>query len=158
MSDRDPFPLDPGSPGMGDGDPALLLPSPCPDPTSVCLSVPPPRALPCRFLFGERPFWWIHESGLSGREQLPLRQFPITCETGPGEPGSPIPVGMLGWEWEKPFLSSREGSGLAFPARPLSPAVLPSSGSPSGHCMILGAGLWPIVTALSREVSRSSRR
>ncbi|XP_039910055.1 glucose-6-phosphatase 3 isoform X2 [Hirundo rustica] len=62
------------------------------------------------FLFGERPYWWIHESGLSSREQLPLRQFPITCETGPG--------------------------------------------SPSGHCMILGAALWPIVTALSKGVSR----
>ncbi|NXD44180.1 G6PC3 phosphatase, partial [Copsychus sechellarum] len=62
------------------------------------------------FLFGERPYWWMHESGLWGREQLPLRQFPITCETGPG--------------------------------------------SPSGHCMILGAGLWPIVTALSRAVAR----
>ncbi|XP_063259786.1 glucose-6-phosphatase 3 [Prinia subflava] len=64
------------------------------------------------FLFGERPYWWIHESGLSSREQLPLRQFPITCETGPG--------------------------------------------SPSGHCMILGAGLWPIVTALSHGVARYS--
>ncbi|KAM7029824.1 glucose-6-phosphatase 3 [Acridotheres tristis] len=62
------------------------------------------------FLFGERPYWWIHESGLSSREQLPLRQFPITCETGPG--------------------------------------------SPSGHCMILGAALWPIVTGLTKGVSR----
>ncbi|XP_041282171.1 glucose-6-phosphatase 3 isoform X1 [Onychostruthus taczanowskii] len=65
------------------------------------------------FLFGERPYWWIHESGLSEREQLPLRQFPITCETGPG--------------------------------------------SPSGHCMILGAALWPIVTALSKALSRYTR-
>ncbi|XP_031990275.1 glucose-6-phosphatase 3 [Corvus kubaryi] len=66
------------------------------------------------FLFGERPYWWIHESGLSSREQLPLRQFPASCETGPG--------------------------------------------SPSGHCMILGAALWPIVTALTNEVSRCTRR
>ncbi|NXP42827.1 G6PC3 phosphatase, partial [Leiothrix lutea] len=65
------------------------------------------------FLFGERPYWWVHESGLSSREQLPLRQFPVTCETGPG--------------------------------------------SPSGHCMILGAALWPIVTALSKAVSRYSQ-
>ncbi|XP_023798411.1 glucose-6-phosphatase 3 [Cyanistes caeruleus] len=65
------------------------------------------------FLFGERPYWWIHESGLSSREQLPLHQFPVTCETGPG--------------------------------------------SPSGHCMILGAALWPIVTALSTAVSRHTR-
>ncbi|XP_030822286.1 glucose-6-phosphatase 3 isoform X2 [Camarhynchus parvulus] len=61
------------------------------------------------FLFGERPYWWIYESGMAEREQLPLRQFPVTCETGPG--------------------------------------------SPSGHCMILGAALWPIVTALSKAVS-----
>ncbi|NXR34969.1 G6PC3 phosphatase, partial [Zosterops hypoxanthus] len=62
------------------------------------------------FLFGERPYWWVHESGLSRRQQLPLRQFPVTCETGPGDP--------------------------------------------SGHCMILGAALWPIVTALSKGMSR----
>ncbi|NWV82834.1 G6PC3 phosphatase, partial [Dasyornis broadbenti] len=66
------------------------------------------------FLFGERPYWWIHESGLSSREQLPLRQFPVTCETGPG--------------------------------------------SPSGHCMILGAALWPIVTILTNKVSRCTQR
>ncbi|KAJ7409565.1 Glucose-6-phosphatase 3 [Willisornis vidua] len=64
------------------------------------------------FLFGERPFWWIHESGLFSQEELkefPLRQFPVTCETGPG--------------------------------------------SPSGHCMIPGAALWPIVTALTAKVA-----
>ncbi|NXU16825.1 G6PC3 phosphatase, partial [Pardalotus punctatus] len=66
------------------------------------------------FLFGERPYWWIHESGLSSREQLPLRQFPVTCETGPGDP--------------------------------------------SGHCMILGAALWPVVTVLTNQVSRGTQR
>ncbi|XP_017694239.1 PREDICTED: glucose-6-phosphatase 3 isoform X3 [Lepidothrix coronata] len=69
------------------------------------------------FLFGERPYWWIHESGLFSQEELeklPLRQFPVTCETGPG--------------------------------------------SPSGHCMIPGAALWPLVTALTAEVARSTRR
>ncbi|NXE99338.1 G6PC3 phosphatase, partial [Menura novaehollandiae] len=66
------------------------------------------------FLFGERPYWWIHESGLSRREPLPLRQFPVTCETGPGDP--------------------------------------------SGHCMILGAALWPLVTALTKQVSLCSQR
>ncbi|NXN93738.1 G6PC3 phosphatase, partial [Rhinopomastus cyanomelas] len=62
------------------------------------------------FLFGERPFWWVHESGLARREPLVLRQFPVSCETGPG--------------------------------------------SPSGHCMIVAAALWPLVTALSSR-SRS---
>ncbi|KAE8575440.1 hypothetical protein XENTR_v10003842 [Xenopus tropicalis] len=51
------------------------------------------------FLFGERPFWWIYESGM--HSDLHLTQFPLTCETGPG--------------------------------------------SPSGHCMITGAALWPVM-------------
>ncbi|XP_065555465.1 glucose-6-phosphatase 3 [Lathamus discolor] len=61
-------------------------------------------------LFGERPFWWVHESGMAARELLVLRQFPVSCETGPG--------------------------------------------SPSGHCMVMGAALWPLVAALSAR-SRS---
>ncbi|NWS77828.1 G6PC3 phosphatase, partial [Crotophaga sulcirostris] len=64
------------------------------------------------FLFGERPFWWVHESGLARTELLTLRQFPASCETGPGDP--------------------------------------------SGHCMITGAALWPLVTALTALVSRHS--
>ncbi|NXH22408.1 G6PC3 phosphatase, partial [Bucco capensis] len=65
------------------------------------------------FLFGERPFWWVQESGLSSQEHIKLRQFPVSCETGPG--------------------------------------------SPSGHCMITGAGLWPLVTALTALASSHSR-
>ncbi|MEE6527648.1 hypothetical protein FKM82_029180 [Ascaphus truei] len=60
------------------------------------------------FLFGERPFWWVHESG--GITDLKLRQFPSTCESGPG--------------------------------------------SPSGHCMITGAALWPVVTTLTTLLSQ----
>ncbi|NXL40402.1 G6PC3 phosphatase, partial [Glaucidium brasilianum] len=62
-------------------------------------------------LFGERPFWWVHESGLSTKELVTLRQFPLSCETGPGDP--------------------------------------------SGHCMIMGAALWPLATALAGRHSRS---
>ncbi|NWI94561.1 G6PC3 phosphatase, partial [Pitta sordida] len=58
------------------------------------------------FLFGERPYWWIHESGISSHQEL--RQFPVTCETGPG--------------------------------------------SPSGHCMIPGAALWPLIVRLTAEM------
>lgn len=65
------------------------------------------------FLFGERPFWWIHESGFASQQPLTLRQFPVSCETGPG--------------------------------------------SPSGHCMITGAALWPLVTALTALASRHSK-
>ncbi|XP_076856772.1 glucose-6-phosphatase a, catalytic subunit, tandem duplicate 1 isoform X2 [Brachyhypopomus gauderio] len=36
-------------------------------------------------LFGERPYWWVHETNFYGTEGVPvLRQVPITCETGPG--------------------------------------------------------------------------
>ncbi|XP_065507052.1 glucose-6-phosphatase 3 isoform X2 [Caloenas nicobarica] len=63
------------------------------------------------WLFGERPFWWVHESGLANK--VLLRQFPVSCETGPG--------------------------------------------SPSGHCMIMGAALWPLVTSLTALASRRSR-
>ncbi|XP_040923112.1 glucose-6-phosphatase a, catalytic subunit, tandem duplicate 1 [Toxotes jaculatrix] len=38
-------------------------------------------------LFGERPYWWVHETQFYGAGPVPsLRQFPITCETGPGSP------------------------------------------------------------------------
>ncbi|KAM4622983.1 glucose-6-phosphatase 3 isoform 1-T3 [Discoglossus pictus] len=55
------------------------------------------------FLFGDRPFWWIYQSGEF--QNITLRQFPSTCETGPG--------------------------------------------SPSGHCMITGAALWPVMKSLT---------
>lgn len=38
-----------------------------------------------RVLFGERPYWWVHETRFYGSGVAPaLQQFPITCETGPG--------------------------------------------------------------------------
>ncbi|XP_059181203.1 glucose-6-phosphatase a, catalytic subunit, tandem duplicate 1 [Centropristis striata] len=38
-------------------------------------------------LFGERPYWWVHETRFYGVGPAPsLQQFPITCETGPGSP------------------------------------------------------------------------
>ncbi|XP_034049645.1 glucose-6-phosphatase a, catalytic subunit, tandem duplicate 1 [Thalassophryne amazonica] len=38
-------------------------------------------------LFGERPYWWVHETQFYGTGSPPhLQQFPITCETGPGSP------------------------------------------------------------------------
>ncbi|XP_032178896.1 glucose-6-phosphatase 3 isoform X1 [Mustela erminea] len=61
------------------------------------------------FLFGDRPFWWVHESGYYSQAPAQVHQFPSSCETGPG--------------------------------------------SPSGHCMITGAALWPIMTAISSQLA-----
>nr|XP_019607817.1 PREDICTED: glucose-6-phosphatase 3 isoform X2 [Rhinolophus sinicus] len=65
-------------------------------------------------LFGDRPFWWVHESGYYSQAPAQVHQFPPSCETGPG--------------------------------------------SPSGHCMITGAALWPIMTAISSQVATRSHR
>lgn len=65
------------------------------------------------FLFGDRPFWWVHESGYSAQTPIQIHQFPSSCETGPG--------------------------------------------SPSGHCMITGAALWPIMIAISSQVASQTR-
>ncbi|KAF3699584.1 Glucose-6-phosphatase [Channa argus] len=36
-------------------------------------------------LFGDRPYWWVQETGFYGNSSQPLiEQFPMTCETGPG--------------------------------------------------------------------------
>uniref|UniRef100_A0A668AZ46 Glucose-6-phosphatase catalytic subunit 1 n=1 Tax=Myripristis murdjan TaxID=586833 RepID=A0A668AZ46_9TELE len=38
-------------------------------------------------LFGERPYWWVQETGYYGNSSRPvIEQFPMTCETGPGSP------------------------------------------------------------------------
>ncbi|KAF1380029.1 hypothetical protein PFLUV_G00182250 [Perca fluviatilis] len=38
-------------------------------------------------LFGERPYWWVQETGYYGNTSQPMiEQFPMTCETGPGSP------------------------------------------------------------------------
>uniref|UniRef100_V9KEI6 Glucose-6-phosphatase catalytic subunit 1 n=2 Tax=Callorhinchus milii TaxID=7868 RepID=V9KEI6_CALMI len=38
-------------------------------------------------LFGQRPYWWVHETSYYAGSPVPdLEQFPITCETGPGSP------------------------------------------------------------------------
>ncbi|KAM3923033.1 glucose-6-phosphatase catalytic subunit 1-like [Leptodactylus fuscus] len=38
-------------------------------------------------LFGQRPYWWVHETSYYGNALSPeIMQFPVTCETGPGSP------------------------------------------------------------------------
>lgn len=48
-------------------------------------------------LFGERPFWWIGESGLFANKQLQVQQFSSTCETGPGSPSGHTMVTAAVW-------------------------------------------------------------
>ncbi|XP_030629569.1 glucose-6-phosphatase catalytic subunit 1 isoform X2 [Chanos chanos] len=37
-------------------------------------------------LFGERPYWWVHETSYYANSSVPhIEQYPMTCETGPGE-------------------------------------------------------------------------
>ncbi len=38
-----------------------------------------------RILFGERPYWWVHETSYYINSSTPhIEQYPMTCETGPG--------------------------------------------------------------------------
>ncbi|XP_069490285.1 glucose-6-phosphatase catalytic subunit 1-like [Ambystoma mexicanum] len=38
-------------------------------------------------LFGQRPYWWVHDTDYYGNMTRPvIEQFPVTCETGPGSP------------------------------------------------------------------------
>ncbi|XP_053555512.1 glucose-6-phosphatase catalytic subunit 1-like [Bombina bombina] len=38
-------------------------------------------------LFGQRPYWWVHDTDYYGNSSAPIiEQFPATCETGPGSP------------------------------------------------------------------------
>lgn len=44
-------------------------------------------------LFGQRPFWWIGENGVSAK----VHQFSSTCETGPGSPSGHVMVTAAVW-------------------------------------------------------------
>ncbi|EFB24211.1 hypothetical protein PANDA_020457, partial [Ailuropoda melanoleuca] len=38
-------------------------------------------------LFGQRPYWWVMDTDYYNNTSVPLiKQFPVTCETGPGSP------------------------------------------------------------------------
>ncbi|XP_073539738.1 glucose-6-phosphatase catalytic subunit 1 [Phyllobates terribilis] len=38
-------------------------------------------------LFGQRPYWWVHDTNYYTNMTAPIiQQFPVTCETGPGSP------------------------------------------------------------------------
>ncbi|XP_034049261.1 glucose-6-phosphatase 3 [Thalassophryne amazonica] len=48
-------------------------------------------------LFGERPYWWIGESHLFGKNPPKVHQFVSTCETGPGSPSGHSMVTAAVW-------------------------------------------------------------
>ncbi|KAK2876997.1 hypothetical protein QQF64_004153 [Cirrhinus molitorella] len=49
-------------------------------------------------LFGERPYWWIGQSGLFSTNPPKVQQFLSTCETGPGSPsGHAMITGAVWW-------------------------------------------------------------
>lgn len=48
-------------------------------------------------LHGERPYWYVHSSGRFDPQQVPIKQFPITCELGPGHPSGHAMVTAAVW-------------------------------------------------------------
>lgn len=86
---------------------SLPLPAPRPElelqPYAPALlpRTPQPPLFLFRILFGERPYWWVHETNYYSNASAPeIQQFPLTCETGPGtvpQPpqGPPAPVGTV---------------------------------------------------------------
>ncbi|XP_055809516.1 uncharacterized protein LOC129879811 [Solanum dulcamara] len=49
------------------------------------------------FLHGERPYWYVYSSGHFDPQQTPIKQFPITCELGPGHPSGHAMVTAAVW-------------------------------------------------------------
>ncbi|NP_001073535.1 glucose-6-phosphatase 3 [Danio rerio] len=48
-------------------------------------------------LFGERPYWWIGQSGLFSEKPPEVQQFQSTCESGPGSPSGHAMVTSAVW-------------------------------------------------------------
>lgn len=72
-------------------------------------------------LFGERPYWWIGESGLFVKNHPKVIQFASTCETGPGSPSGHAMVTAAVW-W---VIVSAVGSFLHSRTRSVLLAALP---------------------------------
>lgn len=49
------------------------------------------------FLHGERPYWYVHSSGHFNTDEINIKQFPITCELGPGHPSGHAMVTAAVW-------------------------------------------------------------
>lgn len=71
-----------------------------------------------RILFGERPYWWVHETAYyTGSARPHIEQYPMTCETGPGERHSLTPT-QINCMWVQHQLQIRT-SRLGYKARPV---------------------------------------
>lgn len=87
-----------------------------------------------RLMFGERPYWWVKETVYYGNWTLPqIKQFPMTCETGPGE--CLLMVLIL----QTNSLNQKQ----------ISQQILsPLQGSPSGHAMGAAGVYYAMITSL----------
>lgn len=75
---------------------------------------------------------------------------------GGGSYGPVLGKGSLLSQGEVVLLSYHQGHLGSTPI--LSQASVSPTGSPSGHCMITGAALWPIMTAISSQVATRAHR
>ncbi|NXD18565.1 G6PC3 phosphatase, partial [Nothocercus nigrocapillus] len=79
------------------------------------------------FLFGERPFWWVHESRLFEEQPVSVQQFPVSCETGPGHPsGHCMITGAALWPFVTALtaLASRHSTSTAVRLSPFAAYAL----------------------------------
>ncbi|XP_009992427.1 PREDICTED: glucose-6-phosphatase isoform X1 [Chaetura pelagica] len=84
-------------------------------------------------LFGERPYWWVHETDYYSNTSAPaIQQFPLTCETGPGSPSG--------------HAMGAAGVYYVMVTALLSPTVTPTC-PPASHrmlWMVLWTGFWAV--------------
>uniref|UniRef100_A0A023FWU3 glucose-6-phosphatase n=1 Tax=Amblyomma parvum TaxID=251391 RepID=A0A023FWU3_AMBPA len=63
-------------------------------------------------LHGERPYWWVHETDVynrTGAGTPAIRQYSLTCETGPGSPSGHAMVSAAIWYIILDFALRRTG-------------------------------------------------
>lgn len=64
-------------------------------------------------LHGERPYWWVHETDVynrTGAGTPAIKQYSLTCETGPGSPSGHAMVSAAIWYIIIDFLLRRTGA------------------------------------------------
>lgn len=97
----------------------------------------------CRVLFGERPYWWVHETSYYADAARPhIEQYPMTCETGPGETRGV-------WLFLPP--DRPDSCSLVTP-------LFLCPGSPSGHAMGAAGIYYTLVTSVLAILTSGSRK